>query len=125
MKFRPARSSAPSAGATGVVVRQHDAYMIADGSGLWPSPIVWPTSCSSTRLKSCGARNEDPRSAAFWKTTYPLVNRLNVDPLTVPPSPKEANPPPNASVGLLISSLGSSNEMTTLPPAAACAYGSV
>ena len=117
MKFRPARSSGPIAGAIGVLPEQHDGYMmfaVAFGilSCVWPSPMAWPISCSSTRVKFCDWRNEPVRPSA--KITYARMKPWKVFPLTVPPVPKLPLPPPIASVPPLISLLGSSNVITPL-----------
>src|SRR5919109_494441 len=68
--FRPSRSSLPIAGGTGVSGAQQNAYMMFDDwfgtvACVWPKPIVWPISCSSTRAKSRDSRYVASRSAAF------------------------------------------------------------
>ena len=59
-------------GGIGVAVAQHDGYMMFDVAlamlpsvWVWPSPMAWPISWMSTRVKFGGVRNEALRLAAF------------------------------------------------------------
>jgi len=70
MKLRPARSSGPSAGGTGGVPEQHEAYMMFEVPwSEWPIPMVCPISCSITREKFSDWWNDELRSAEFAQMT--------------------------------------------------------